>query len=172
MDLSGQLKTSLAEAESAAQDVLRPLASVAFVGSQIGDSVSPGLPKMGQFFFTLYGSDYRSNQTAALRWEQWGNFRESEPSREVRRLKRPTHEGLTALRRMREESVARDRQVQERDWLASHRKEYVGEWIALLGDQLIAHSADAREVFQAVRGATEKPLVLRVEDSALPFAGW
>lgn len=32
---------------------------------------------------------------------------------------------------------------QERAWLNAHRDEYLGQWVALDGDRLIAHGTDA-----------------------------
>ena len=36
-------------------------------------------------------------------------------------------------------------------WMDEHRAQYANEYIALMGDELIAHSANAREVIAAVR---------------------
>jgi hypothetical protein len=36
-------------------------------------------------------------------------------------------------------------------WVDEHRAQYANEYVALMGDQLIAHSANAREVIAAVR---------------------
>ena len=35
----------------------------------------------------------------------------------------------------------------EMDWIEEHADEYIGEWVALCGDQLVAHSTKAKEVF-------------------------
>jgi hypothetical protein len=53
----------------------------------------------------------------------------------------------------------------EMNWLADHRKEYRGQWIALAEDRLIAHSEDIREVDSAVKSMTlnRRPLLLYVE---------
>lgn len=40
---------------------------------------------------------------------------------------------------------------QERAWLDAHRDEYLGQWVALAGDRLIAHGADARSVYDEAR---------------------
>jgi hypothetical protein len=42
-------------------------------------------------------------------------------------------------------------------WIAAHRNEYAGQWVALHGNQLLAHHTDYREVSQAVKtqGATQ-----------------
>ena len=60
--------------------------------------------------------------------------------------------------------------TQEYEWLAKHRREYPGQCLALMGDQLVAHGAVAKEVFAKARelGYPEAYFVF-VEDSALPF---
>ncbi len=62
---------------------------------------------------------------------------------------------------------------QEREWLAQHRHEYAGQWIALDGDRLIAHDAEYEPVSQAVKAArATEALILLVEGSeAPPFIG-
>jgi hypothetical protein len=40
---------------------------------------------------------------------------------------------------------------QERAWLRQHAHEYPGQWVALLGDQLIAANADLSKVLEAVK---------------------
>jgi hypothetical protein len=60
----------------------------------------------------------------------------------------------------------------ELQWLASNRKDYAGQWVALQGDRLLASGADAREVFLKVRQIVPPPVVVRVEEENLPFAGW
>lgn len=75
--------------------------------------------------------------------------------------------------RVRRSSPMKER-TQESQWLAQHRAEYPGEYLALDGDRLIAHSLDAKEVFAAVDAAgVDDPLYIHVElADALPFAGW
>lgn len=62
----------------------------------------------------------------------------------------------------------------EMQWLENHRAEFVGQWVALDGDRLLAHGTVAREVFAAARNSgVELPLVVQVEPpDALPFGGW
>lgn len=59
-------------------------------------------------------------------------------------------------------------------WLAQHRTEYAGQWVALDGDRLIASAATAKEVFEAARQAgVADPLVHLMEPpDALPWGGW
>jgi Family of unknown function (DUF5678) len=73
----------------------------------------------------------------------------------------------------RERIVSKDRS-RENQWLADHQREYIGQWVALEGDRLIAHGEDAAEVFAAADASgIERPMVIYVEDpDAPPFAGW
>ena len=78
----------------------------------------------------------------------------------------------------------RDRQVSmlvsppdishEMKWLAEHASEYVGQWVALDGDRLIAYGSDAKVVYAAARDAgVSLPLVEFVEEpDGPPFAGF
>ena len=36
---------------------------------------------------------------------------------------------------------------EERAWIEAHRDEYLGQWVALDGDRLIAHGSDAKKVY-------------------------
>jgi len=50
-------------------------------------------------------------------------------------------------------------------WLAEPEGEYVGQWVTLDGDRLIAHGSDAKEVYAAAReSGVSLPLVEFVED--------
>ncbi len=52
----------------------------------------------------------------------------------------------------------------ERAWIEQHRDEYLGEWVALDGDRLLAHGADARDVYLAARAAgVRAPFVEQVK---------
>jgi hypothetical protein len=58
-------------------------------------------------------------------------------------------------------------------WIEDHRAEYLGQWVALVGDRLISHGLDARQVYLAAKAAgVEVPFVERVrEEETLPFCG-
>ena len=58
-------------------------------------------------------------------------------------------------------------------WLDEHAREYTGQWVALDGNRLIAHGADARAVYAAAKAdGAYLPLVELVEaPDAPPFAG-
>jgi uncharacterized protein DUF5678 len=59
-------------------------------------------------------------------------------------------------------------------WLKEHRHEYMGQWVALDGDRLVAHGTNAREVFQAAREAGVKvPFIEQIlQTDDMPFGGW
>jgi hypothetical protein len=65
-------------------------------------------------------------------------------------------------------------QQKQMRWLAQHRAEYAGQWVALDGDQLICHGTNNREVLAQVRKLGVKiPFVAYLEPlDALPFGGW
>lgn len=48
-------------------------------------------------------------------------------------------------------------------WLSRHGAGYRGEWVAIDGDQLIAHAASLRKLREAIRGVDGRPLIHRVE---------
>lgn len=61
----------------------------------------------------------------------------------------------------------KDREMQ---WLLNHAREYAGQWVALDGDRLIAHGADAKEVYAAANAdGAYLPLVTQVEDPDKTF---
>jgi hypothetical protein len=62
----------------------------------------------------------------------------------------------------------------EMKWLKEHRHEYMGQWVALDGDRLIAHGPNAREVYQAARetGIVSPFLEQILPTDELPFGGW
>jgi predicted Zn-dependent protease len=61
---------------------------------------------------------------------------------------------------------------QERAWINAHRDEYLGQWVALDGDHLVAHGTDARTVYEAARAqGVEIPYIDRVEPKVDAFMG-
>lgn len=64
--------------------------------------------------------------------------------------------------------------TRELRWLKEHRHEYIGQWVALDGDRLVAHGTNGREVYdEARRLGVEVPALVKIEASnELPFGGW
>ncbi|MEW6730689.1 MAG: DUF2281 domain-containing protein [Acidobacteriota bacterium] len=62
----------------------------------------------------------------------------------------------------------------EMEWLNENRKNFVGEWVALDGDRLLSHGANAKEVYEMARQAgVEIPFMAHIEPlDQLPFGGW
>lgn len=40
---------------------------------------------------------------------------------------------------------------EERAWVEAHREEFLGQWVALDGGDLVAHGTDARAVYDEAR---------------------
>jgi hypothetical protein len=59
-------------------------------------------------------------------------------------------------------------------WLVQHQAEYAGQWVALEGDELIAHGYDLLQVSaEAKAKGVDEPIFARAEDpNGPPFAGW
>ena len=63
---------------------------------------------------------------------------------------------------------------EEQKWIDEHRKEYIGQWVAVKGSKLISHNHNAKLVFEEVNKSRIKhPLVVLVEaEKELPAGGW
>ena len=61
---------------------------------------------------------------------------------------------------------------QERAWINAHREEYLGQWVALDGDRLVAQGTDAKKVYDEAReqGITA-PYLDRVSPKQEAFMG-
>ena len=59
-------------------------------------------------------------------------------------------------------------------WLMKNQGDYAGQWVALDGDELIAHGYDLKQVSEEAKAkGINDPIFAHAEDSnALPFAGW
>lgn len=61
-------------------------------------------------------------------------------------------------------------------WLESHHQEYANQWVALLGDKLLAVGENAKEVYDsAIKQGVSVPFLARVENSVEEqhyFGGW
>lgn len=57
-------------------------------------------------------------------------------------------------------------------WLQKNRAEYLGQWVCLYGDKLIAHGTDGLEVHkQAKKAGIESPYLVRVFEEPDNFVG-
>jgi hypothetical protein len=61
----------------------------------------------------------------------------------------------------------------ERAWLAAHRDEYAGQWVAIEGERLIAHGAELADVRREAQeaGAPDALFLLVEGRDTLPFVG-
>lgn len=61
-------------------------------------------------------------------------------------------------------------------WLEGHHQEYANQWVALLGDKLLAVGENAKEVYEcAIKQGVSVPFLARVEDGVKEqyyFGGW
>ncbi len=59
-------------------------------------------------------------------------------------------------------------------WLRQHRYEHAGQYVALVGDKLVAFGTDFRIVYQDARTAGfSRPFMVRIEAAdEPPFGGW
>jgi Family of unknown function (DUF5678) len=64
--------------------------------------------------------------------------------------------------------------TKELQWIAEHRQNFAGQWVALNGNNLIAAGPNAKEVYKAAReSGVRLPLVVLIESpNELPFGGW
>ena len=60
----------------------------------------------------------------------------------------------------------------EHAWVSAHRDEYLGQWVAVEGERLVAHGTDPRQVYLAARDAgIEVPYIVHVVKREEPFTG-
>jgi hypothetical protein len=61
----------------------------------------------------------------------------------------------------------------EMEWIAANRCQYIGQWVALDGDRLIAADPDAMKVYQAAKAeGIETPFLHHMlPKNSLPFVG-
>ena len=61
---------------------------------------------------------------------------------------------------------------QERAWIKAHRDEYLGQWVALDGDHLVAHGTDAKKVYEEAREQGIKaPYLVHVTPKVEAYVG-
>jgi hypothetical protein len=62
--------------------------------------------------------------------------------------------------------------IREHAWIDTHRDEYLGQWVAVEDDLLVAHGKAPRQVYLAARAAgIEVPYLVRVERREEPYTG-
>jgi hypothetical protein len=62
--------------------------------------------------------------------------------------------------------------TREMKWLREHRREYIGQWIALDGNRLIAHDTDHQKVYAAAKAdGAYLPLITYIEDPDKHYLG-
>ncbi len=60
----------------------------------------------------------------------------------------------------------------ERAWINAHRDEYLGQWVALDGDHLVAHGTDAKKVYdQAIEQGIAAPYLVHVTPRVEAYVG-
>ncbi len=81
---------------------------------------------------------------------------------------------IEAIDRDLRNAEAFDKHRQEITWIEQHRDEYLGQWVALDGNRLLAHGTNAKEVADAARAAGVKaPFLERVEPKVEAYwGGW
>jgi len=76
---------------------------------------------------------------------------------------------LPQVRKARLRPLDRTREI---DWIATHRSQYMGQWVVLDGDQLIGHGHDPRLLIEKARSeGVERPLVVRIQEEPTGFTG-
>jgi len=70
-----------------------------------------------------------------------------------------------------DDDVLRERRL---DWLKTHREEYAGQYVALVGDTLVGHGRTMREANdQAKKNGVKNPFLVHLtSESEVLFAGW
>lgn len=72
--------------------------------------------------------------------------------------------------------IDNDEATRERrlNWLKTHREQYAGQYVALMGDRLVGHGWTIREAHdQAKANGVANPFLVRLtSESEILFAGW
>ena len=77
-----------------------------------------------------------------------------------------------ALDRELEQAASAQSRAVESTWVERHRDMYLGQWVALDGDTLIAHGPNAREVYLAAREAgIDGPYIVHITPEVEPYIG-
>jgi hypothetical protein len=78
---------------------------------------------------------------------------------------------LPQIRKARLPHIDRSREM---SWIATHKQEYVGEWVALDGERLIAHGFDPIAFREQVRSeGVKRPFIIHIqEELEASIGGW
>ena len=78
---------------------------------------------------------------------------------------------LPQVRRARLPYIDRSREMA---WIAQHREEYAGQWVALDGDRLIAYGDDPLSFKEKVRSeGIDRPFIVHIPKETGPsMGGW
>jgi hypothetical protein len=100
-------------------------------------------------------------------WQLLEKLKERDPvSQETQGTPQPSKKNRRQAEPMRDYKT-------ELQWIADHAREYKGQWVALDGDRLIAHGANADDVFDAAEAdGANLPLVGFVDDPDKIYAGF
>lgn len=166
-----QLLERTASQEIHFEDMPRHFANVETTGLET--SVVPSAPRTkvkagidAQDFYTYMSHSHRHDQSWALKI--------ATGIKPINLLRgRPASTDIRAtLERVRTRYARRDLEGLETTWLSRNRRNFAGQWIALQGDRLLAHSPVAAQVFAAARDVIPEPLVMQIEQEDAPFGGW
>ena len=92
------------------------------------------------------------------------------PSGEQEKIRRTLEKEKLEKQNEVEEQIRRFKAAEK--WLKENRAEYLGQWICLYGDELIAHGEDGRKVFQqAKEQGIKSPYLVRVIEEPENFVG-
>jgi hypothetical protein len=86
-----------------------------------------------------------------------------------------SHEDLAAVAPSSPEDKAEVRRQQQMQWMKSNAQEHGGQYVALIGDQLIATGRTFREVNEAIRAAGKRDAFvtyLPKPDEVIEMGGW
>ena len=66
-----------------------------------------------------------------------------------------------------------ERYKKAQKWLDEIGEKYINQWVCLEGDQLIAHSADGKDLYEKAKDAgIEIPFIHHIVEEKYPFGGW